>query len=62
MKGFIAKKIEPSQLICSKCANFVSDDPDIYYCTQDYPEFPGLCEAYELKQIETLERLSEVPT
>ena len=59
MKGFIPKRIEPSQLVCSKCANFVGDDPDVYYCTLDRAEFPGLCEDYELKNVEILERLSE---
>ena len=59
MKGCIAKRTEPSQLACSRCANFVGDDPDVYYCALDCAEFPGLCEAYELKNVEILERLSE---
>jgi hypothetical protein len=59
MKGCIAKRTEPSQLACSRCANFVGDDPDVYYCALDCTEFPGLCEAYELKNVEILERLSE---
>jgi hypothetical protein len=59
VKGCIAKRTEPSQLACSRCANFVGDDPDVYYCALDCTEFPGLCEAYELKNVEILERLGE---
>jgi hypothetical protein len=49
MKGILPKRIAPSQLQCSKCKNFVDDDPDVYYCAADRPEFPRLCDFYELR-------------
>ena len=49
MKGSIPKRIAASQLQCSKCMSFAEDDPDVYYCAADRPEFPGLCDFYELR-------------
>ena len=49
MKGIIQKRITALQLQCSKCTSFVDDDPDVYYCSIDRPEFPGLCDFYDLR-------------
>lgn len=49
MKGIIPKRIASSRLQCSKCKHFVDDDSDVYYCVIDRPEFPMLCDFYELR-------------
>ena len=47
MKGVLPKYISAAHLACSKCVYFRDDDPDIYYCERERPEFAGLCEFYE---------------
>lgn len=47
MKGVLPKRIASAQLQCAKCNHFRDDDPDIYYCVLDRPEFASLCEYYE---------------
>lgn len=50
MKGFLPKRIASAILQCAKCVHFKDDDPDIYYCDLDRPEFAGLCEQYQPSQ------------
>ena len=49
MKGILPKRIAVSNLQCAKCVHFCDDDPDVYYCVVDRPEFPGLCDFYEFR-------------
>ena len=49
MKGILPKRIAVSNLQCAKCVHFCDDDPDVYYCAIDRPEFPGICDLYELR-------------
>ena len=46
MKGTFQKTLESHALACQTCASFRDDDPDIYYCESQQPEFPALCERY----------------
>jgi len=46
MKGTFQKTIESHALACQTCASFRDDDPDIFYCTLQQPEFPALCARY----------------
>lgn len=50
MKGVLPKRIAAAQLQCAKCVHFRDDDPDIYYCALDQPEFAGLCDRYEYRK------------
>lgn len=50
MKGVFPKRIAAAQLQCAKCVQFRDDDPDIYYCALDQPEFAGLCEQYQYRK------------
>ena len=50
MKGILPKRIASSNLQCAKCVQFRDDDPDIYYCALDQPEFAGLCENYQYRR------------
>lgn len=43
MKGSYPKKLEATDLLCSVCAHFREDDPDIYYCEIHEEDFPNLC-------------------
>jgi hypothetical protein len=47
MKGTFQKTVESHALACQTCASFCEDDPDIFYCTLQQPEFPALCEQYQ---------------
>jgi len=47
MKGQLQKIIEASALACLPCLHFRDNDPDIFYCEIQQPQFPGLCEQYQ---------------
>lgn len=51
MNGILPKRIAAAQLQCAKCVYFRDDDPDVYYCALDRPEFAGLCDQYEYRKI-----------
>lgn len=50
MVGALPKRIAVTNLQCAKCIHFRDDDPDIYYCALDQPEFAGLCDQYQYRQ------------
>ena len=52
MKGTLPKSIAASILQCAKCINFRDDDPDIFYCNIDRPEFAALCDEYRYRGLE----------
>jgi len=52
MKGFIPKRIASSNLQCAKCVHFRDDDPDVFYCALDRPEFAALCEEYRYRGLD----------
>lgn len=50
MNGVLPKRIAATTLQCAKCTHFRDDDPDVYYCVLDRPEFAGLCDQYEYRK------------
>ncbi len=62
MKGTLQKTTESHALACQTCAAFRDDDPDIFYCELQQPEFPALCEQYrQSERIAPLRTQWEVP-
>lgn len=52
MRGILPKRIAASSLQCAKCVHFRDDDPDIFYCVLDRPEFAGLCGEYQYRGLD----------
>lgn len=47
LKGTFQKTTESNALACCPCRHFRDNDPDIFYCELQQPEFPALCEQYQ---------------
>lgn len=49
MKGILPKRVVATTLQCAKCVHFMDNDPDVFYCALDRPEFAALCVEYQYR-------------